>query len=313
MLNEIKAAADRIRGRVLRTPLRYSRWLSEASGGDVFLKIETIQPTYSYKIRGATNAVLKLVEGTATGQARPIVTASAGNHGRAMAHAAGAAGLKLTVYVAETAPRSKIDAMREAGAELMLCVDYDAAERRAKEHAATGAAVYISPYAHRDVIAGAGTVGLEILEEDPAIDTIVASIGGGGLISGIAAAAEGRARTIGAEVAASTPFTKSLAAGRIVTIDVRDTIADGLSGNLDPDSPTFDMVRTLVERVVVVEEPEVIAAMRGAVLAERLIIEGATGVAVAAVQTGRVGLRGRRAAVVISGANIDSAKLKAIL
>ncbi|MEO5894568.1 MAG: pyridoxal-phosphate dependent enzyme [Vicinamibacterales bacterium] len=313
MLNDIKAAADRIRGRVLRTPLRYSRWLSDASGGDVFLKIETIQPTYSYKIRGATNAVMKLVEGTATGEARPIVTASAGNHGRAMAHAAGAAGLTLTVYVAETAPQSKIDAMREAGAELKLCVDYDEAERRAKEHAATGAAIYISPYAHHDVIAGAGTVGLEILEDDPAIDTIVAAMGGGGLISGVAAAAQGKARTIGAEVAASTPFTKSLAAGRIVTIEVGDTIADGLSGNLDPDSPTFDMVRSLVDRVVVVEEHEVIAAMRGIILAERLIIEGATGVAVAAVQTGRVDLRGRRAAVVISGANIDNAQLKAIL
>ncbi|CAN5741168.1 hydroxyectoine utilization dehydratase EutB [soil metagenome] len=313
MLNDIKAAAARIRGRVLRTPLRYSRWLSSASGGDVFLKIETIQPTYSYKIRGATNAVMKLVEGTATGEARPIVTASAGNHGRAMAHAAGAAGLKLTVYVAETAPQSKIEAMREAGAELKLCADYDEAERRAKKHAATGAAIYISPYAHRDVIAGAGTVGLEILEEDPAIDTIVAAIGGGGLISGVAAAAQGQARTIGAEVAASTPFTRSLAAGRIVTIEVGDTIADGLSGNLDPDSPTFDLVRSLVDRVVVVEEQEVIAAMRGTVLAERLIIEGATGVAVAAVQTGRVDLRGRRVAVVISGANIDSATLKAIL
>jgi len=221
--------------------------------------------------------------------------------------------LTLTVYVAETAPKSKIDAIRQAGAELKLCADYDEAERRAKEHAASGAATYISPYAHHDVIAGAGTVGLEIVQDDPAIDTIVASVGGGGLISGIGAAAQGRARVIGAEVAASTPFTHSLAAGRIVSIDVGDTIADGLSGNLDPDSPTFDMVRLLVDSVVVVEEHEVIAAIRGTVLAERLIVEGATGVAIAALQTGRVDVRGRRAAVVISGANIDSAKLKAIL
>ena len=313
MLTEIKAAAERIRGRVLRTPLRYSPWLSALSGGEVFLKIETVQPTFSYKIRGATNAVMKLLETTTAAEASPIVTASAGNHGRAMAHATGAAGLKLIVYVAATAPESKIEAMRLPWVDLRLCADYDEAEQRAKAHGAEGTALFISPYAHPDVIAGAGTVGLEILEEDPSIDTIVAPIGGGGLISGVATAAQGAARTVGAEIAASTPFTRSLAAGQIVTIEVGDTIADGLSGNLDPDTPTFDMVRTLVDRVVVVEEAEAIEAVRSVAASERLIIEGATGVAVAAVQARRVDLRRRRAALVISGANIDSAKLKQIL
>jgi len=313
VLTEIKAAAERIRGRVLRTPLRYSPWLSALSGGEVFLKIETVQPTFSYKIRGATNAVMKLLETTTAAEAPPIVTASAGNHGRAMAHATGAAGLKLIVYVAATAPESKIEAMRLPWVDLRLCADYDEAEQRAKAHGAEGTALFISPYAHPDVIAGAGTVGLEILEEDPSIDTIVAPIGGGGLISGVATAAQGAARTVGAEIAASTPFTRSLAAGQIVTIEVGDTIADGLSGNLDPDTPTFDMVRTLVDRVVVVEEAEAIEAVRSVAASERLIIEGATGVAVAAVQARRVDLRRRRAALVISGANIDSAKLKQIL
>jgi threonine dehydratase len=313
VLTEIRAAAERIRGRVLHTPLRYSPWLSAVSGGEIFLKIETVQPTFSYKIRGATNAVMKLLERTTAAEASPIVTASAGNHGRAMAHATGAAGLELIVYVAATAPKSKIDAMRLPWVDLRLCADYDEAERRAKEHGAEGTALFISPYAHPDVIAGAGTVGLEIIEDDPSIDTIVVSIGGGGLISGVATAAQGVARTIGAEIAASTPFTRSLAAGRIVTIEVGDTIADGLSGNLDPDSPTFDMVRTLVDQVVVVEEEEAIEAVRSVASSERLIIEGATAVAVAAVQTRRVDLLGRRAAIVISGANIDSSKLKQIL
>jgi len=256
---------------------------------------------------------MKLLETTTAAEASPIVTASAGNHGRAMAHATGAAGLKLIVYVAATAPESKIEAMRLPWVDLRLCADYDEAEQRAKAHGAEGTALFISPYAHPDVIAGAGTVGLEILEEDPSIDTIVAPIGGGGLISGVATAAQGAARTVGAEIAASTPFTRSLAAGQIVTIEVGDTIADGLSGNLDPDTPTFDMVRTLVDRVVVVEEAEAIEAVRSVAASERLIIEGATGVAVAAVQARRVDLRRRRAALVISGANIDSAKLKQIL
>lgn len=311
-LGDIHAAAERIRGRVLRTPLRHSPALSDTAGGDVFLKLETLQPTFSYKIRGATNAVRRLL--TESGERRPaIVTASAGNHGRAMAHAAAMAGLRLTVYIAETAPRTKIDAIRAAGAELRPCANYDEAERRGKEHGMRGEAVFISPYAHPDVIAGAGTVGLEILEDDPRIDTIVAAIGGGGLVSGIAIAAQGRAAVAGAEVEASTPFTLSLAAGRIIPISVKDTIADGLSGNLDPDTPTFDLVRSLVSQVTVVGEDDTLAAIRWAAAEEKLIIEGAAAVAVAAVRTRRIDVRGKRAAVVLSGANIDTDKLATLL
>lgn len=287
---------------MLRTPLRFSPWLSDASGGEVFLKLETLQPTHSYKVRGATNAVLKLVE---AGRRDPIVTASAGNHGRAMAFAARAAGLPLTVYVPEQAPRTKLDAIRALGAELRPCRDYDEAERRAKEHGARGLGTFVSPYAHPDVIAGAGTVGLEIREEMPAVETIVASIGGGGLISGIAIATGESVETAGVEVEASTPFTTSLRAGRITGIEVGETLADGLSGNLDPDSPTFDIVRERVQRIAVVSEEELKAAMRGVAHHERLIVEGAAAVAVAGVLSGKLTVRGRRSAIVLSGANID--------
>ena len=226
-----------------------------------------------------------------------------------MAHASAAAGMRLTVYVPEEAPRAKIDSIRELGAELRPCRDYDEAERRAREHGAAGKGVYISPYAHPDVIAGAGTVGLEILEDDEAIDTIVASIGGGGLISGIAIAAAGRAQAMGAEVEASPPFTSSLAAGRLVEIEVRDSLADGLTGNLDPDSPTLDLVRKHVTRIALISEPELRAAVRAVFAHERLVIEGATAAAVAAVATGKLPVRGRRVAIVLSGANIDAGKL----
>jgi threonine dehydratase len=278
----------------------------------VFLKLETLQPTFSYKIRGATNAVLTLLERSSTDRP-PLVTASAGNHGRALAFAAGAAGLPLTVYIAANAPRTKIDAIRAAGAELRPCADYDEAERRAKEHGARGEALFVSPYAHPDVIAGAGTVALEILEDDPGVNTVVAAIGGGGLISGIGIAANGRARVAGAEVEASSPFTRSLAAGRIVPIDVGDTVADGLSGNLDPDSPTFDLVRSLVDQIAVVSEEETLDAIRFIAREERLIIEGAAAVAIAAVRTRKVDLQGKRTAVVLSGANIDLAKFSKIV
>lgn len=296
---------------MLRTPIRHSPWLSQAAGADVFLKLETLQPTHSYKLRGATNAIQRLAESSAA--IPSIVTASAGNHGRAMAYAAAHAGVSLTVYVPEHAPRTKVDAIRALGAELRPCRDYDEAERRAKADGARGPGIYISPYAHPDVIAGAGTVGLEILEDDPAIDTIVASIGGGGLIGGIAVAVEGRSRVCGVEVEASPPFTTSFAAGRLVEIEVRDSIADGLTGNLDPDSPTFGLVQRLVERIVVVGEEDLRAAIRGTFEHERLVVEGATAAAIAAVRTGALNLRGQRVAVVLSGANIDTDKFVALV
>jgi threonine dehydratase len=309
----VRAAADRIGGRVLRTPLRRSAWLSGLTGGDIYLKLESLQPTFSYKIRGAFNAVLRLVE--TFGEARPpLVTASAGNHGRALAYAAGEAGLPLTVYVPDAAPRVKLDAIRQAGAELRPAGDYDEAERLAKEHAAAGDALFISPYSHPDVIAGAGTIALEILEERPDIDTFVVPIGGGGLISGIGVVGSSAgADLLGVEVEASCPFTQSLAAGRIVQIEVGPTLADGLAGNMDPDTITFDLVRQYVSLIAVIGETELRAAIGALVREERLIAEGAAATAVAAVASQTIDLRDRQVAVVLSGANIDPEKLRELL
>lgn len=295
---------------MLRTPLRPSPWLSSLTGADVFLKLETLQPTFSYKIRGATNAVRRHVESNVRA---PLVTASAGNHGRAMARAARAAGVPLTVYAPRTAPHVKLDAIRDEGARLELCADYDETERMAKSVAARGEGVYISPYSHPDVIAGAGTIGLEILEDVPDMDLIVASIGGGGLISGIAIAAGGRARVAGVEVSASAPFTASLTAGRIVQIDVRPTLADGLAGNLDPDAITFDIVRRLVAEIVVISEEELAAATGGIVREERLVAEAAAAAAVAGLLNGRLDLKGKRVAAILSGANIDPGTLRGLI
>ena len=295
---------------MLRTPLRRSSWLTGA-GPEVFLKLETLQPTFSYKIRGATNAVLARLE---RGERQPLVTASAGNHGRALSHAAREAGLPVTVYAPETAPRTKLDAIRALGAELRTCSTYDEAEARAKAHASAGDAIYISPYSHPDVIAGAGTVGLEILD-DAGVDAVVVPIGGGGLISGIALACAAAARpvdVIGVEVEASSPFTRSLAAGRIVQIEVGPTLADGLAGNLDPDTTTFEIVRRLVREIVVVSEEDLRAAMSGLAREERLMTEGAAAAAAAALRTGRLARYGRVAAV-MSGANVDPATFARVL
>ena len=299
---------------MLRTPLRRSEWLSHVTGGDVLLKLETLQPTFSFKIRGALNAVLALIE--QQGHQPRLVTASAGNHGQGLAYAARMAGLELTVYVPETAPRAKKDAIRRMGAELIDCADYDQAEWRAKQHAATGAASFISPYSHPNVIAGAGTIGLEIIEQDPAVDAIVVPVGGGGLVSGIAVAVRGaghQAEVVGIEVEASCPFHIGLAAGRIVHIDVGPTLADGLSGNLDPDTITFDIVRTQVDRLARVSEDHLRDAVSGVLREERLVAEVAGAAGVAALIGGRLTMKGRRTAVVLSGANIDTDVLTSLI
>jgi threonine dehydratase len=308
---DIASAAARIEGHVARTPLRRSEWLSDLTGADVHLKLEVLQPTSSYKIRGAFNAALRL-----TGPHPRLVTASAGNHGRALAFAACELGVPVTVFIASNAPRAKVDAIRAAGAELRPCADYDEAERQAKAHAARGDALFISAYSHPDVIAGAGTIGLELLDDIPALDVIVVPVGGGGLISGIAIAVKGRSpstRVIGVEVAASSPFTRSLAAGRIVGIDVAPSIADGLTGNLDPDTITFDIVRDLVDQIVVADEADVRTALAGILTREHLIAEGAAAAGVAALLSRKLEVGRQRVAVILTGANIDAATLIDVL
>jgi threonine dehydratase len=295
---------------VLRTPLRKSDWLSTLAGAPVSIKLETLQRTFAYKIRGALNAVLRLIE---RGEGpRELVTASAGNHGRALATAAAMAGIPLTVYVPANAPDVKLDAIRALGARLVPCADYDEAERKAQQHDENGAR-FVSPYADPYVIEGAGTVALEILEQDPEIGVIVCPVGGGGLVSGIAIAAAGRAETWGVETEASCPFTRSLAAGRVVTIDVQPSLADGLVGNLDPLSITFDLVREHVAGIATVAEEYVPRTVGMLVREERLIAEGAAAVAIAAIVQGRVPLAGRPTAVVLTGANIDPGKLRQLI
>jgi threonine dehydratase len=322
-LDDIAAARVRIRSRIVETPLRDSEWLS-TSDAAVLLKIETIQPTSSYKIRGALNAAQRLFD-AAGDVARNLfefpdttprlVTASAGNHGKALAYAARLLDLPLTVFIAADAPRAKIDAIRAAGAQVRECVDYDTAERNAKEYAAAGHGVFISPYSHPDVIAGAGTIGLELFENEPSLDAVIVPVGGGGLISGIGIALKAfnpAVRVIGVEVEASCPFTKSLAAGRLVTIDVAPSLADGLTGNLDPDTITLDIVREVVDEIVVVDEPLLRQALAGVIEHEHLLIEGAAAAGVAAVIGRKVQLRGN-VAVILTGANIDVDRLVSVV
>ncbi len=321
-LSDILSARQRIAPYVLCTPLRRSEWLSRTTGGDVFLKLESLQPTNSFKIRGAFNAALRhhpnapLRSAPTPALPAPIVTASAGNHGRALAYAGERLGFRPIVFAPETAPRAKLDAIRAHGADLRLARDYDEAESQAKAHAASGAGLWLSPFSHPDIVSGTGTIGVEIIEDLPGVDVVVVPVGGGGLISGIGIAVKAiapRVEVVGVEVEASHPFTDGLAAGRIVPITVGPSLADGLVGNLDPDTITFDIARRVVDRFALVREDDLISGLRGLVAHEHLIAEGAGVTAIAAVLAGAIDVRGRTTAVILSGANIDLERLGRVL
>ncbi len=314
-LIQVFEARRRIAPYIRRTPFVESRWLSDASGGRVWLKLESLQRSNSFKARGAFNALLGLRERT-TG-ALPLVTASAGNHGRALAMAAERFALPLTVFTPADAPRTKLEAIRRHGATLRAeARDYDDAERMAKRYASDTGAVFVSPYSDNDVILGAGTIALELFEHQPDLDVLVVPIGGGGLISGIALAARAirpACRIVGVEAAASCAFQTSVRAGRLVEIVPGPTLADGLGGNPDPDTLTFPIIQQYVDDIVTVAEDEIRAAIAGLVAHEHLIVEGAGAVPTAAVLSSRIDIAGRCTALVLSGSNIDLTTLQRVL
>ncbi|MGH9384355.1 MAG: threonine ammonia-lyase [Vicinamibacterales bacterium] len=308
---DVYAARGRLRARLAPTPLRSSPWLSDRTGASVFLKHEALNLTGSFKIRGAFNALLALVESAPGG--RPlVVTASAGNHGRAIALAADELGLRAVVFTPNDAPETKKAGIRRHGARLVDdCADYDIAEQHARQFADAEGGVYVSPYSHPDVIAGAGTIGLEIVESLPRCQVVVAPIGGGGLASGIGLAMKAvspQVEVIGVEVEASAPFARSLEAGRIVEIAIQPTLADGLAGNLEPDAITLPLVKRFVDRIVLVSEDDLEQAMRLVARAEQLIVEGAGAAALAALVGNKVDVRGKQVAVLVTGGNIDLAR-----
>lgn len=311
---DIVAAAGRINGLVRRTPLVRSAWLSTVTGADVWLKLESAQETGSFKLRGATNAIARLKETQPS--VTTVMTASAGNHGLGLAMAARRLGIHVRVHLPKKAPDAKRGALERLGAELVLAETYDEAEASAQTERGAGAA-FVSAYSDPDVIAGAGTVATEMLEERPDLDTFVVPMGGGGLISGVALFVRSRvphALIVGAEANASPVWRHALAAGHPVAVDVQPTLADGLAGNMEPDSITFEIVRDLVDRVVGLDEPAIASAMHDLKVREGITAEGAAATAVAALLQPfeRLDLSGRRVGVIISGSNVDAGRLTPI-
>jgi threonine dehydratase len=317
MILDALRARQRIAPYVRRTPLADSPWLSDACGARVSLKLESLQASNSFKRRGAFNALIARLERGDITPASTLVTASAGNHGRALAAAAEAFHLPLVVFTPHDAPRAKTSPIRRHGAVLRADGrDYDHAELLAKAYAAETGGAFISPYSDGDVIAGAATVAVEIFEEAPDTEVVLVPIGGGGLMSGVAAVASelgGQARAIGVELDVAHAFLASLRAGRLVQIDAGQSMAEGLGGNPDPDTITFAMIQRHVKEIVTVSEADLQAAVVGLVEAEHLIVEPSGAAGVAALISKRLEVAGSRVVVVVTGSNVDRSRLTQLL
>jgi threonine dehydratase len=240
-------------------------------------------------------------------RARGVLTVSAGNHGLAVAHCAAELGARATVVVPRSASRAKVEAIRRYPVTLIEAGSgYDEAEREARKMAGETEAVFVSPYNDPYVIAGQGTVALEMLEDRPELDCLLVPVGGGGLIAGVAIAARAinpDIKIYGVEPAASPTMTGSLEAGRIVEIEEDETIADGLAGNIEPGSITFPVIQRLVDGIILVSEASIRKAVARVAREDHLMIEGSAAVAVAALEDARI--EGRRVAAVITGRNIS--------
>ncbi len=284
-LDDIRDAAQRIRGLAWPTPLVPSPWLSALTGADVWLKLEIVQATGSYKVRGAANALTRLR--AARPDVTTVVTASAGNHGQALAYAAHALGFDARVYLPASAPLAKHDGLVRLGADAISTGSYEEAEADAHADATRTGAPYVSPYNDPDVVAGAGTVALEMLEQQPDLDGFFVPLGGGGLLAGTAVVVRAlvpSAQIVGCEAAASPAFTAALAAGRPVTVAVTETLADGLAGNMDPETHHLRArAGSRGSRRGAWRNRTSPCAMRDLIRHERLIVEGASAVAIASV------------------------------
>ncbi|ADE04862.1 threonine ammonia-lyase [Haloferax volcanii] len=282
-LDDVRAARERVEAVARRTPLEYSHTFSEMTGAEVYLKLENSQRTGSFKIRGATNRITTLSDEE---KAAGVVTASAGNHAQGVALAASRAGVNSKIVMPEYAPISKVKATERYGGDVVLYGnDYDEAQTKAHEIEESEGRTYVHAFDDEYVMAGQGTIGLEIAEDCPDLDTVVVPIGGGGLISGISTAIKEQypdARVIGVQAEQASSAADSLNKGSIQTIDEVDTIADGIAVRRIGDKP-FEVIRERVDEVVTVSDEEIAVALTYLLERSKTLVEGAGAVALAAL------------------------------
>lgn len=315
-LADFEAARATVEQVTQSTPLETSRYLSSLLGSPVFLKCENLQRTGSYKVRGAYNRMSQL---TAEERARGVIAASAGNHAQGVALAARELGIQATIFMPLGVALPKLEATREYGATVELTGNiFNEALKAAKDRAEATGAIFIPPYDHDDVIAGQGTLGLEILDELPTVDTILVPIGGGGLISGVASALKQKAATLGRTVRVigiqsenAAAYPPSLAAGEPVTVTVEPSICDGILV-ARPGVNNFAVIKDAVDDVVTVTDDDVARALVALLERAKMVVEPAGAVGVAAILAGKIQNAGTTVAI-LSGGNIDPLLLERIV
>ena len=302
---DVERAARHLREHLQPTPLQHSQAFSDRAGCRVYLKLESFQPVRSFKLRGALNKLMRL---TPERRAAGVITASAGNHGMGVAYAAGEFGVPATVYVPETANPYKVESVKRLGARVVAAGrSYSEAYADAVAEQQKTGATFVHAYDDPDVVAGQGTIGLELLEDLEELDTVVVPIGGGGLIGGIALYLKSRRpaiRVIGVEPTGADAMRRSLEAGRIVTLERVSTIADGLAASA-PGQLTLDLAQRYVDEVMAVEDDEMVESIRLLFEWEHLLAEPAGAAALAALLK-RPWERNERVVVIVSGANVTN-------
>lgn len=307
-------AANRIAPYIRETPLDYSPHFSKLTGANVYLKLENLQYTGSFKLRGAFNKLLSLSE---EDRAAGGVAASSGNHGAAIAYAMNKLGIEGTIFVPEQTSATKVDAIRREGGDVRFFgTDGLDTEMHARAYAEQNGMVYLSPYNDADVIAGQGTCGVEIANQLADVDAIFIAVGGGGLISGVGALLKSvnpETTVIACQPAASAVMTESVKAGEIVEVPSRPTLSDGTAGGIEADAITFDICREIVDEFVVVTEEQIAAAMRDFIDAHHMLAEGAAGVAIAALLASGNKHKGKNVVVVVCGSNVSRETLEKVI
>lgn len=313
MVEDIHKARQNLKDFVRVTPLDHSRTFTAMVGKDVYLKCENIQRTGSFKIRGATNKILSLTDEQ---KRKGVIAASAGNHAQGVALGATMAGIVSTIFMPEGAPISKVMATRGYGAEVMLAgLSYDDAYAKALEVQAERGATFVHAFDDPDVVAGQGTIGLELLEQITDIGTVVVPIGGGGLISGIAIAlkeANPGIKIVGVQASGCPSSYISRRQHKICHLDQAGTIADGIAVKT-PGSFTFPLIETYVDDIITVEDEEIANAVLMLLERAKLVVEGSGAVSLAALLHNKVNIRGNKVVSILSGGNIDANVISTII
>lgn len=314
-LPDVYSAKQKIAPIARRTPLAASQALRATTGAEVRLKLENQQVTGSFKIRGAANKLFSL---TKAERGRGVITVSSGNHGRALAYAAQELGVRATICVAKTVPENKVQAIQALGAELIVAGENaDEAMEQADKLQAERGLTMVHPFDDLEIIAGQGSIAVEIIEDFADLDTVIVPLSGGGLLSGIAFAIKmvaPKVRVVGVSMERGPAMVESLKAGKIIDIVEEPTLADALAGGLNKDNRfTLPLVRDYMDEAVLVSEDEIAEAVYFCLEAHQMVVEGGGAVGVAALLSKKVEDLGERVAVVLSGANISVQTLRKIM